>query len=106
MALTTVLRTNVLHCDGVFCCVRFQFIIYQITQSSAWAGFLGRGSEHQLRGVLERCKLHSGVQGGAPADKRFSRALSVHSGLCGSLVLFIVPCKRRIFGVYWYNFQL
>jgi len=43
----------------------------------------------QLRRVVERSKLHSGVQGGAPADKRFSRVLSVHSGL-----------SRQFSGVY------
>jgi len=35
-------------------------------------GSWGGGSEHQLRGVVERCKLHSGVQGGALAAEGFS----------------------------------
>jgi len=52
----------------------------------AGVGFLGRGSKpppYQLEGLGERCKLPSGVWGGAAAAKRFSRVLNTqddHSG--------------------------
>jgi len=45
------------------------------------------------------------------ADNRVLRVLNVQIGLSGQLVLFIVPCKGRIFlvlvilEVYWYNFH-
>jgi len=47
-------------------------------------GSWGGGTEppfYQLGGVWESAKLPSGVQGRSPADKRFSRVLSVQSGL-------------------------
>ena len=45
----------------------------------AGMGLLGTGQPappHQLGGLRERCKFLSGVQGGAPADERFSCILS------------------------------
>jgi len=35
----------------------------------SWGGGI-KPPTQQLRDVVERCKLHSGVQGGAPVDKR------------------------------------
>ena len=53
----------------------------------ARVGFLGRGQPSPpAKGSGELCKLPSGVWGGAPAAKRFSRVLSVQSDL--SMVVY------------------
>ena len=76
-------------------------------RAESGGGILGEGATSPSPPARE-----SGSAVSTPsADKRFSRALNVQIGLSGQLVLFIVPCKGRIFlvlvilEVFWYNFH-
>ena len=56
---------------------------FEVRRAESGGGVLGEGLHlpRQLGGLGERCKLPSGVRGGAPAAKRFPRVFIVQSGL-------------------------